>query len=307
MKAIPTAMALAIAAVVSGASLTSRAQVGQKAVIPAYFGIEKRAEWDKIEAAGDGVQLVVLDPHAFLRYDITAGKCPPSPTFTPTSEMTGQLDRLRRKGQLVLGYVDTSSGAKSETLVDCETDLWFNTYGGGQIDGIFFDQGPAFFLDNAKTDEDYRRYYLPLYARFKAAHPTAKSMLNVPLFPNRWIMSAADFVVLFEGPYVDPAGHGDYVNRFNAFCLDSKGRHACAPPSWWKQYPGRVSHIVFAVPGDKVNDVIRKSIDRGASGLYVYESPCRIRPDGTCNAAKYDHTSILLAPSVAAFRAARRR
>src|SRR5215475_12063850 len=92
-------------------------QARQRLAIPAYFGVERKEDWKRIEAAGDAVQLVVLDWDIFV-YRGNPASCPPKRDLKPTPEMTAQVDRLRQHTR-VFGYVDTAYGKKPPAEVDC--------------------------------------------------------------------------------------------------------------------------------------------------------------------------------------------
>jgi len=87
-----------------------------------------------------------------------------------------------------------------------------------------------------------------------------------------WIMSATDYVTLWEAPYVDPTGQGkaSYRDRYVAFYSDLLSR---PPPSWWNSYGSRFTHVVFnSLSPSDADDVVCKSRSRGSPSLYVHNA-----------------------------------
>jgi phage replication-related protein YjqB (UPF0714/DUF867 family) len=246
-------------------------------VVPAYFVLNQ--DWEKIEGTAEVVSIVVPE-FSFSQVD---------PTTNPAllKRAREQFGRCRDKGQKILGYVSTRSGARPRPEIDQDIARWYDRYP-SQLDGIFFDEGPA-------LNDNTRSFYTSLLGDFKNGHPGRDvALLNAPQFPNEWVMQVADFVILWEEK------QSAYLNAYGALVpnpADPSTSIRIDPPAWWTtpQYTDRIVHVIWNCPtAAEMLDLVGKSNDRKAGNVYVY--------DGTSNA--YDHLPSYWDEEVLAVRGA---
>ena len=168
-----------------------------------------------------------------------------------------QFTRCRRVGQKVLGYVSTKSGQRP--IADIEADIvnWYSLYT-EYIDGIFFDEGPQF-------DDTMKSFYSNLISTFRSYHPGQVVFLNAPQFPNEWVVSVADYVILWE------ESQYAYTHQYVALI---PGGLTTPPPAWWTdpKWSHHIVHIVHTTPTpNDMRSVIKLSKKRGARHVYVYD------------------------------------
>ncbi|MGP4111855.1 spherulation-specific family 4 protein [Streptomyces sp. 4N509B] len=144
--------------------------------------------------------------------------------------------RLRAAGVRLFGYADTAYGRRPAAEVVAELRRYRRWYG---VDAAFLDQSPA------------NRRALPGFARLARAARRRAGMrtlaLNPGCHPHPGFARVAELLVTFEGPW--------------------DGYRAAAPPPLWarRMPPGRLCHLVYAVPPGEGAAALALAARRGAA------------------------------------------
>jgi len=177
-------------------------------LIPAYF--PPGAEWGVMRAAAGAVGMVILNPAS-------------GPGEGASDAYRTVADALRGAGIEVMGYVDTSYGARGAAVVLSEVEqhrLWYD------VDGVFFDQVSAdtsLVVHHRRLADDAR------------ALGCRRVVMNTGVVPPAGpavaeLMDAADVIVLADndaGAYLDMPVVTD----------------------WTRHYPpARFAHLVYGAP-----------------------------------------------------------
>jgi hypothetical protein len=126
------------------------------------------------------------------------------------------VERARRAGMRVLGYVATGYGARPAADVGADVDRYAAWYG---VDGIF--------LDESAHTADLVGHYRELAARARGGAGRLV-VLNPGVVPVPGYLDVADVVVTFEG----------HVAQYDAALASA--------PAWLEQLPAkRVAHLVY--------------------------------------------------------------
>ena len=149
-----------------------------------------------------------------------------------------QVAAARAAGVRPFAYVYTSYGARPIADVLRDIDTFRAWYGIADI-----------FLDNGATSYDYVPYFRTVMDHIHAAGGIA--VVNYGWWPHPAYMEFTDIANIFEdsGAVYESA----YVR-----------------PSWILSYPAdRFSHIVYATPRDRMDEVIARSRERNAGHVWI--------------------------------------
>ncbi len=271
-----------VVAVVIAIAAPAMSQDVQQLGVPAFSPVTRcdgshNGDWTRIQSAGQAVTIVVADKTTLC-----------DPYNMPSTQV--QFDALRAQPnyQLVLGYVDTRHGLRDPYYVfntvqnepnppsnPTTVQDWYRDYG-GHIDGIFFDDGPT-MEQGYPGDAALHAYYSNLYVTMKNRpgrcgpnHNQACVMLNSSQYPNNWVMSVADNVVLWEralhGTDMNPPDSQGYLTNFIL------GDAQQSPAGWYKSVSGnQAEHVIYGATTSEVTDVICSSRRFGYPLLYVHD------------------------------------
>jgi hypothetical protein len=178
-------------------------------LVPAYFypagkGLE---HWDRL----------IGSPTAAVTVAVVNIAAEGGPGKEADPHYAGVLERARRRGVTVIGYVGTGYGGRPLGEVKGDVDRWIDLYPG--IQGIFFDQ-------QASTP-DHVDYYVTLYR-----HVKRRGLSLVVTNPG---------TVCAEAYVARPAS--------DVVCLVevTKGLGAYRPPAWAETYPpDRFAALLYA-------------------------------------------------------------
>ncbi|OQD78925.1 hypothetical protein PENANT_c071G04858 [Penicillium antarcticum] len=221
--------------------------------------------------AADGQQIAVAsyinptgDPTAWDRlvgYDeskmpILIANVVNGPDSTVDASWTKVIDRGSASGKTVLGYVRTGylgvSTQKFQTRlgsgdladwtaqIEEDIDMWYNLYD-DSIGGIFFDEG----WPECGDSNQYVDLYKHINDYTKRNHPGAYTVLNPGSPMASCFEDTMDTLLTFELDY------DAYVNKYT-------------PNDWTPKDPRKLWHIIYNVPEDKIDEVIKLSKERGA-------------------------------------------
>jgi hypothetical protein len=134
------------------------------------------------------------------------------------------LARCHARGQRVVGYVDTSFGARPLAAVRADIDAHYARY--PSIDGVF--------LEQMSTDPATRGYYQSLYA-YIGGNPGAHEVVGNPglAAATAWQLDTpvADVVTVFEGSAAQYLGW--------------------TPPAWVRdRVASQISNLVYSAPDE---------------------------------------------------------
>lgn len=212
---------LALAMLVLGPTL-ALAAVCQTMAIPAYF--YPGPLWNKAAGAA-GVEIMVMNPDSGVGSAV-------NPDYRQA------VQSAQAAGVLVIGYVYTSYGKRSDADILAEITTYMDWYG---VDGIF--------LDEVSSDAGLVPYYRPFA---DLVHRERSLMvLNPGTHPAEDYMQIADVVLTFEG-------------GFEAY-------RALKVPAWvWNHDPSKFWHVVYGVSnGTRMKTALRWSQSRNAGHIYV--------------------------------------
>lgn len=163
-----------------------------------------------------------------------------------------------RLQQYVLNGGDPIPPANPTSVSD-----WYNTYA-GYIDGIFLDDGPSLY-QSTMSESFQQSYYSSLYRQIMGGHSGgcaghACVMLNASQFPNSWVLSTADEVILWERALSASDGQS-YLTNF------------IPNPAWWSAGTTSVKaeHVIYGATQYDVDSVICKSWARGSPDIYIHD------------------------------------
>jgi hypothetical protein len=206
-----------------------------RVLVPAYFYPSGRglAEWDKmIETPGRSAIVVIVNPASGPGQRI-------DPNYVTV------VDRARKAGLTLIGYITVSYGKRPLDDVKADVDRWIQFYPG--IQGIFFDEqasGPAQVGGQAA-----------LYDYVRKTKKLDLVVTNPGTICDEAYLSrpAADSVCLFEGP-----------------------KEAGAPklPEWTARYaPREITTLTYEVETvDAMRTCIARAVKSGVGMLYVTDA-----------------------------------
>jgi hypothetical protein len=203
-------------------------------IVPAYFypSGARRADWTRMAEAARSVSLeVILNPAS-------------GPGERADRKYVAVVDRLRRSGARILGYVDSDYGRRAITAVAEDVRRYREFYG---VDGYFIDQ-----MANTREAVSFYRSIRRLIRRID---PRLKVVGN-PGTPHTLpeYLDTADTLVTFEGS----------ARSFAAY-----GPRSAAP--WTaEQSPDRFAVIVYDVGTPSAGrDALARAKSTGAGSVYV--------------------------------------
>ncbi|HJT79275.1 MAG TPA: spherulation-specific family 4 protein [Gemmataceae bacterium] len=224
--------ALALLALTAGASAEAPRL---RLLVPAYFypaGNGLR-QWDRLIAAASRAPVVaVVDP------DSGPGKAP-DPNYVAV------LDRARRAGVTLVGYVSTHYTERPLAGAKADVDRWVQFY--PQVQGIF--------ADEQNSGATKVGYYAELYehARKKISHALVLTNPGTPCAPEYLAKPATDTACLYER---------------------DKGFPDFRMPDWTKRYAAdRFAVVVYRVPdADTMRAYVRQAARQGIGNVYFTDA-----------------------------------
>jgi hypothetical protein len=216
----------------------SQAASSVKIGVPAYFW--PGGYWDRVVAGSSDVSLAVVN--------IATG-----PGAAKNTAFVTQFAAARNAGIKLVGYVDTTYGARSAASVKTDIANYKSWYG---ITSIFFDETP-WSCDNTA-------YYADLSAVVHANGGT--NIMNPGGSSLSCWAPIGDMIVNFEG---------------SGTTYDS-----WAPDEWTNQYPAsKFWHIVYSTLGPQVAETVSKTKARNAATVFITDdimpNPFDRMPDPT--------------------------
>jgi hypothetical protein len=231
------AMALIGAALAPSGAQAAWGTDNQHQLVPSYFYPDwwnATNHWfrmcDAMNVAG-GPSTAVMNPGG-------------GPGAAANPDYAEALARCHARGQRVVGYVDTSFGARPLAAVRADIDAHYAHY--PSIDGVFVDQ--------MSTDPATRGYYESLYA-YIGGKPGAHEVVGNPglAAATAWQLDApvADVVVVFEGSAAQYLGW--------------------TPPAWVRErVASQISNLVYSAPDEAaMRQVCARSKTLNAGSMYV--------------------------------------
>lgn len=184
--------------------------------------------WTQARTAAPTVALLIANPNS-------------GPGSTVDASYTQAILAAHSVGQIVVGYVHTSYGARPIAQVEADVDSWYTLY--PAVDGIFSDETST---DAAKVTP----YYKPLYDQVKAKTGKRIVVINPGTATSESYMTASDVVMSFEDVYAN------YVNA--------------TTPSWVASYGReRFWHIVLSATQTQMQNAVMLARQRNAGYVYV--------------------------------------
>ena len=219
---LAVAVAVGAVGVVGLAPRSAQAAAAPSVAVPAYFW--SSTQWDRMLVSSEELRYVVLNPDS-------------GPGTVSYPSFVTKVAAARAQGATVVGYVDTSYGARALSSVKADIDKYRAWYG---VNAFFFDQTPYDCADVA--------YYQDVedYVRMQAG---GFIFHNPGMNPQECYLDVADIVVNFEG------SEATY--------------DAWTPAAYTASYPaGRFWHIVYAV--DPAHAATLLSTAAGRNGGLVF-------------------------------------
>jgi Spherulation-specific family 4 len=216
----------------------SQAASSVKIGVPAYFW--PGGYWDRVVAGSADISLAVVN--------IATG-----PGAAKNTAFATQFAAARNAGIKLVGYVDTTYGARSAASVKTDIANYKSWYG---ITSIFFDETP-WSCDNTA-------YYADLSAVVHANGGTN-------------IMNPGGSSLSCWGPI------GDMIVNFEG---SGATYESWAPDEWTNQYPAsKFWHIVYGTLGPQVAETVSKTKARNAATVFITDdimpNPFDRMPDPT--------------------------
>jgi hypothetical protein len=171
-------------------------------------------------------------------------------TYYP--DVDAAIQKARKKGISVIGYVHTGYGQRDLATVKKDIDGVYQNY---LVDGIFFDETPTDCTAATSANESTYAYYQELAGYVRARQTGGKLViLNPGTQPaNDCWMSLADILVTAESSSLK-----DYKKNYQ----DQAWFHRYAPDRFW--------HIVYNVSDSTdFSTVLALSQQRGAGWVYI--------------------------------------
>jgi hypothetical protein len=164
------------------------------------------------------------------------------------------VDRAKRKGIKIIGYVDTNYGGCDIERIEQEISFYKNWY---KVDGIFLDQVSC---EISKTN-----YYREIQGFIKS-RPGLLTVLNPGTFPDESLMNIGDIICVYDG------SANDYIIR--------------NIPEWIFNYPpSRFWHIIYAATTvEEMRRVLKKSYTLNAGHIYITDENT---PNPFCSLPSY--------------------
>ena len=239
-----------------GGSAAPAADGGQQIAVAAYIhpGADREA-WNRlIEAPSSKVSVLVVN--------VLNG-----PDHQRNAQWADVIQRAHASGKRVIGYVPTGylgqvdAGEKAfrtrlgstevaDWIAQVQHDVaaWYELYG-SSIDGIFFDE--------AHNECGFADEYAELNQFVKRHHPGALTVLNPGTAVQQCYENAADVLLTFEGAY----------QNYREDAADENLRYRAL--DWQPEDPGKIWHILYDVPADRIQEVTALARERGAGFVQI--------------------------------------
>jgi hypothetical protein len=186
-------------------------------LVPLY--IYPGCEWDSI------VNLKSLYPAASI---LVIANPSSGPGASKDDTYATYISNMKSGGVLVLGYVSTRYGSRSESDVESDIDRWIEWYG---IDGIFFDE--------ISTSLDKESYYQNLVSYLK---------------------NKGSYMAVGNPGTYDSGTLGDYESIFDTLVIyDESGYPSSWPSSGDSDKLGALVYGVEAFDGNDFHDLLNKA------------------------------------------------
>jgi hypothetical protein len=215
-------------------------------LVPAYFYPSYLGSpWDDLNTAAARIPIeAIMNPDS-------------GPGPGVNSDYVTAVQNLHAAGGTVIGYVATGYGARDKAAILNDVSNYVGWYG---VDGIFLDE---------MGNQDGTLDYVALYQSIKALAAGAGINLHVVGNPgepfSQSYITAADTLVIFEGPYSnsDPNG-ASYVD------FPNKGPYTGLTP-WWQSYsPSQIANIVYSDPTElDALKSVAKALSQNAGYIYI--------------------------------------
>ncbi len=216
------------------------------ALVPAYFYPSYLGSpWDDLNTTAASIPIeAIMNPDS-------------GPGPAVNSDYVTAVQNLQAAGGKVIGYVATGYGARDAGDILNDVSNYVAWYG---VNGIFLDE---------MGNEDGSLDYVGLYQSIKAIAAEAGIDLHVVGNPgepfSESYITAADTLVIFEGPYANSDPTGPSYEDF-----PKKGPYTGLTP-WWLSYsPSQIANIVYADPTelDLLRSVV-KALSQNAGYIYI--------------------------------------
>ncbi len=216
------------------------------ALVPAYFYPTWWAgsPWDQLNAAAARIPVeAIMNPAS-------------GPGTAANSDYQVAVGQLHAAGGKVIGYVPTGYGARSTDAILADVANYVAWYG---VDGIFLDE-----MGNQSGPLDYGA----LYAAIKATGGAGLHVVGNPgdPFANAEALStAADTLVIFEGPDTNPDPNGANFQSY-----PNRGPYAGLTEWWLGSDRSHIANLVYdaATPCAMLGAAI-KAVGYGAGYIYI--------------------------------------
>jgi len=147
-----------------------------KLLVPLY--VWPGAAWDTVAAGASSVSTVaIINPNS-------------GPVNPPDSSYLTYMQKLHNAGVILIGYVHTSYGTRSISVVENEIAIYAVHY--PNLSGIF--------LDEASPDSSHVSYYASLYKNITSKSGWTYSIVNPGIVPTSDYVAASSQIVAFEDP-----------------------------------------------------------------------------------------------------------
>jgi hypothetical protein len=248
MKLVKFACALALTATLLtvGPVPETMAQTDEVvALVPAYFYPSYLGSpWDNLNTAAAYIPIeAIMNPDS-------------GPGTAVNSDYVTAVENLQAAGGTVIGYIATGYGAADASDILNDVSNYIAWYG---VNGIFLDE---------MGNEDGTLDYVALYQSIKALGADLHVVGNPGQPFSESYITAADTLVIFEGPYSnsDPTGasYQDFPN---------KGPYVGLTP-WWQSYSSsQIANIVYSDPNDvDFLKSVAKAVSQNAGYIYITDA-----------------------------------
>ena len=214
------------------------AEATQAIGIPIYVDPSASpSTWAQVTGAAPTVALLVANPDS-------------GPGVSVQASYTQAITAAHAVGQIVVGYVHTSYGARNIAQVEADVDAWYSFY--PMIDGIFSDE-------TSTDDGTIALYYQPLFQYVKSKTGGQRLVvINPGTMIDESFMAVADIVVTFEDTYAHYTDGSYPVN-----------------PLWMAGYSRwRFWHLVLsATTAADMQNAISIARQRNVGYVYVTDQP----------------------------------
>jgi len=196
----------------------------QAAFVPAFFS---PAGWTRAVSGSNVPGTMILD--------ITTSGA----GSTPEPAFQAAVKQAQAAGVTVLGYADTSFGARPAAAVEQDVKNYKTWYGVTSI-----------LLDQAAADAGKLGYYRRLAGFIRSVDPGGAVWLNPGTYPDQRYMAIASVVMAFEGSYSS-------YSRLRV-------------PGWVSRYPAaKFAHTIYTTPGSRLASAISLARSRHAGWVFV--------------------------------------